>query len=356
MSDRLPLTAEEIDPAWLDAVLAERHPGVAVASVEVVERHELTNAHARLAVAYHFDAGAPTTLFAKLPPSEPARRESIAATGMGRSEVRFYNNLAPHLALRVPEVHAAVHDDRDGSFVVLIEDLVRSGCTVSDGSVGVAPDAAATALAELADLHVRYEDPARLAAEAAWVQAPVWGSMYGATMLGYALEHHRDRISRDFAAIAEAYIARGPDLHELWHGAPSTVIHGDAHIGNLFDDQGRTGFLDWGLIKLSTPMRDVSYFLTMALSIDDRRAHETELLRVYLAARTALGGRCIGFDEAWSAHRLHAAYTVPASCQIVTFPDNQSEGRRVFSQAFLGRAEAAITDLDALGAIRDALP
>ena len=166
MSDRLPLTAEEIDPAWLDAVLAERHPGVAVASVEVVERHELTNAHARLAVAYHFDAGAPTTLFAKLPPSEPARRESIAATGMGRSEVRFYNNLAP---------------------------------------------------------------------------------------------------------------------------------------------------------------------------------------------RTALGGRCIGFDEAWSAHRLHAAYTVPASCQIVTFPDNQSEGRRVFSQAFLGRAEAAITDLDALGAISDAL-
>ena len=106
------------------------------------------------------------------------------------------------------------------------------------------------------------------------------------------------------------------------------MIHGDPHIGNLFLDDGRIGFLDWGIIKVFSPMRDVSYFLTMAMSIDDRRRHESALLRHYLDVRTAAGGAPITFDEAWTAHRLHAAYTVPACCQIATFPPGQSERRR----------------------------
>jgi len=38
----------------------------------------------------------------------------------------------------------------------------------------------------------------------------------------------------------------------------------------------------------------------------------------------------------------------------VVFPENITEKRRVFSSAFLARAEAAIADLDALGAVRAA--
>jgi hypothetical protein len=68
----------------------------------------------------------------------------------------------------------------------------------------------------------------------------------------------------------------------------------------------------------------------------------------------AAGGELIGWDDAWRAHRIHAAYTVPASCQIVTFPVDISERRRVFSDAFLARAEAAIADLEAVAALHDA--
>ena len=126
------------------------------------------------------------------------------------------------------------------------------------------------------------------------------------------------------------------------------MIHGDPHIGNLFDDHGRTGFLDWGIINVGAPMRDAGYFLTMAMAIEDRRAHERDLLRHYLDARAAVGATPISFDDAWTAHRLHAAYTVPACCQIVAFPEGISERRRIFSEAFLARAEAALEDLEAL--------
>jgi aminoglycoside phosphotransferase (APT) family kinase protein len=172
--------------------------------------------------------------------------------------------------------------------------------------------------------------------------------------LRYGLDHHRDRLSGDFAAVAEMYIDRSEALHALWQHGPSTVIHGDTHIGNLFDDHGRTGFLDWGIINVSTPMRDVSYFLNMAMAVEDRRAHDRDLIRHYLACRTALGGVEISFDDAWHAHRLHAAYTVPASCQVVTFPDDATPRRRVFADAFLARAEAALADLEVRDVLRAA--
>ena len=71
--------------------------------------------------------------------------------------------------------------------------------------------------------------------------------------------------------------------------------------------------------------------------------------------RSALGGAPIDFDAAWAQHRLRAAYTVVASCQVVTFPDDVTPEREVFAAAFLARAEAAVQDLDAAGAVRAAL-
>jgi len=352
-SVRPPVRVEEISPEWLTGALQERHPGAQVSAVEVFDRVEVTNAHARLNIVYEHPAGAPASMFCKLLPTDE-RRAAIANTRMGSKEVRFYQDLAPRLELRVPIIHAAVCDPGDESFVLLMEDLVSTGCTVSNGTWGVDADGAAAALTGLAELHARFEDPARRAAEAPWVPEPTFGSTYGSVMLRYGIDHHRDRLSDAFASIAEMYIDHGRALFELWTRGPKTIIHGDTHIGNLFFDHGTIGFLDWGLINVNTPMREVSYFLSMAMNIDDRRGNERDLVRHYLDARRSFGAGHIAFDDAWLAHRIHAAYCVVASCQIVTFPANMSEGRRVFSDAFLARAEAAISDLDALGALRDA--
>ncbi len=348
----VPVHPDDITPEWLTAALQERHPGARVAGVEVVFRAEVTNAHARLAVTYDEAAGAPPTMFCKLLPLDD-RRASIAGTRMGPREVRFYRDLAPLLKLRVPEVHVGLHDEADDSFVLLMEDLEASGCTVSDGPTGVDADGAATALEGLAEIHVRYEDPARRAAEAPWVPPLQFGSTYGSVMLQYGLDNHRDRLSDAFATISEIYIHQGRALFDLFTSGPKTIIHGDTHVGNLFFDHGTIGFLDWGIINVNTPMREVSYFMNMAMDIEERRRSQADLLRMYLDARRAFGGSEISFDDAWTAHRVHAAYCVPASCQVVTFPAGMSERRRIFSDAFLERAEAAIADLDAVGALRD---
>lgn len=347
----LPRTASEIDPGWLSDALQPRFPGVRVTSVDVSEQRQVTNAHATLRIGYETMIGAPETMFCKLPPSDPERRDTIIRTGMGEREVRFYDQLAPSLTLRVPDAYIALAED-DGSFVLLLEDLGAAGCLVSDGPMGVAPDAAAAALEDLAALHLRFADPSVRATQVPWVPATTSTSDYGARMLRFGLDNHPDRLSDTFAEMAELCIARPRELQELWHRGPQTVIHGDPHIGNLFfEPDHRVGFLDWGIINVNTPMRDVSYFLTMSLTVDDRRALERDLMAHYLDIWNSGAGEPLSWDEAWLAHRLHAAYTVLASCQVVTFPADATPQRQVFASAFLERAEAAVADLDAVDAV-----
>lgn len=349
---QIPETPEAIDPSWLDVALSRRHPGVRVADVELLESREATNCHARLHVQYREAAGAPEWLFCKLLPTDPARRAAIAATGMGPREARFYARLAPGLAMRVPACHAYGWDD-SGAFVLLLEDLGCSGCTISYGAAGISPDAAAVALEDLAKLHARFEDPARRHGDAGWVEPPLYDPSYASDMLGHALAHHRARLGEPFAHLAELYIARAGALHDLWMEGPQTVIHGDPHIGNLFDEAGRVGFLDWGILSTGTPLRDVSYFLCMALDVAERRSHERDLWRHYLGARRAAGADEIDFDDAWRAHRVQAAYTVVASCQIATFPERSSASRRIFAESFLARAQAAVEDLESAAALAE---
>jgi len=351
--DSVPDDVDGIDPEWLSAALEPQFPGVRVASVTVTGQRQVTNTHASLHIHYHSACGAPPTMFAKMLPSDPQRRIAIARTGMGEREVRFYERLAPDLPLRLPRDHVARVRD-DGTFVLLLEDLDATGCVISDGPMGVSIDAAARALEDLAALHLRFVDPKMRALQVPWIPSMTSTSDYGSVMLRYGLDHHRDRLSDEFAEMAELCIAYPAELQELWHRGPQTVIHGDPHIGNLFLDDDRVGFLDWGIINVNTPLRDVSYFLTMSLTVDDRRVAERDLLSHYLDVWHAGGGSLIPADEAWLTHRVHAGYTVLASCQVVTFPADATPRRQVFAAAFLARAEAAVTDLEARAAIATA--
>jgi len=348
----IPSVPSDITAEWLGDAL--RPHGADVVAVDLVDVHEVTNTHVKVHATYAGASSVPSDLFVKMPPLDPARREAIAQTDMGRREAQFYSDLAPTVRLRVPACFASEFDPTTRDFVLVLEDIVAGGSTISDGTVGVAPDSAAVALEELAHLHGRFADVGVRDAEVPWVPRAKHASSYGERLLQIALDEHRDRLQPDFATLAELYIERGDELQALWHSGPNTVIHGDPHLGNLFDDHGRTGFLDWGIVNVSSPMRDASYFITMAMGIEDRRAHEEALLRQYLDAHNALAPVAISFDDAWRMHREQAAYTVPACCQIVVFPENITEKRRVFSTAFLARAEAAIADLDALAAVRAA--
>ncbi len=279
----------------------------------------------------------------------------IGATGMGEREAQFYADVAPTIDLLVPRCYFGASDEVN-SFVLLLEDLGTRGCQfASNGEWGVQADAAAVALEQLAGFHARFEDADERNRLMPWLATPR-PSMSEATsgLMRFVLDENAGTLTDDYTAIGELYVRHHAWFDEIWHAGPATYIHGDTHIGNVYLDGGRVGFLDWGMSRTSTHLRDVSYFLTMSVDIEERRRHQRELLQGYLDALRAAGGVDISFDAAWSAHRLHASYTVVATF-LAYMPSYAASDGVGLGNALLARSDAALEDLEVVAAVRAAL-
>ncbi len=70
-----------------------------------------------------------------------------------------------------------------------------------------------------------------------------------------------------------------------------TLLHGDTHVGNVyFTAGGGTRFLDWSAYHFGSCFHDLVYFLSSMLTVEDRRAHEMQVLDHYLDTLHRLGG------------------------------------------------------------------
>ena len=346
----LPTDAADLTPAFLSEAL-----GTEVTDVTLLDHAFATNQRARIGLTYASDGAGPATLFVKLAPLDPVHREMIGATGMGEREAQFYADVAPTVNLLVPRCYFGASNDAN-AFVLLLEDLGARGCRfASNGEWGVSADAGAVALEQLAQFHARFEDAAERDKVAPWhvTDRP---SMSEATsgLMRYVLDENAGKLSENYTAIGELYVEHHAWFDHIWHAGPATYIHGDTHIGNVYLDDGRVGFLDWGLSRVSTHLRDVSYFMTMSIDVDERRANERELLQGYLDALRAAGGVDISFDDAWAAHRLHASYTVVATF-LAYMPSYAASDGVGLGNALLARSDAALDDLAVVEAVRAAL-
>jgi hypothetical protein len=346
----IPADADDLTASWMSQAL-----GTEVSEVEVLDHAVATNQRARIGLTYATADAGPPTLFVKLAPLDPVHREMIGATGMGEREAQFYADVAPTVELLVPRCFYGASDDVN-SFVLLLEDLGARDCRfASNGEWGVSADAAAVALEQLAGFHARFEDAAERARVAPWLSTPSRRmSEPTAGLMRMVLDAQAGRLSKDYATVGELYVEHHAWFDEVWHAGPATYVHGDTHIGNVYLDDGRVGFLDWGLSRVSTHLRDVSYFMTMSVDIAERRAHERDLLQGYLDALRAAGGVDITFDDAWHAHRLQASYTVVATflAYMPTYAASDGVG---LGNSLLARADAALEDLDVVDAVRVAL-
>ena len=345
----LPGEPTDLTPEWLSEALDSD-----VTGVEVLDHAFATNQRARIGLTYASPGAGPDTMFVKLAPLDPVHREMIGAIGMGEREAQFYADFAASSDLRVPDAYYAASDD-DGHFVMLLEDLTVSGCRFSNGEWGVTPDGAARAFEELARFHARFEDPAARDAVAPWLRAPSpRRSAETAQLMRFVLDENADAVSPAYAAVGELFVEHHDQLDALWSIGPETYIHGDTHIGNVFLDGDRVGFLDWGLSRVSTPLRDISYFLVMTVDPDARAGSERDLLQVYVDALRAAGGTELAVDDVWEAHRVQAAYTVVATF-LAFMPSYQTADGRTLGKALRERCERALEELDVVDALRAAL-
>jgi len=137
---------------------------------------------------------------------------------------------------------------------------------------------------------------------------------------------------------------------ELHHGLPQTLIHCDVHLGNWYiAKSGDMGLGDWHCTSTGHWSRDFVYSTITALTVENRRRWEEDLLRRYLERMAEYGVPKINFAEAW----LHIRRQLPSALSFWTItlrpapgmPDMQPEDT---SYEFVKRLAVAADDYEVL--------
>jgi hypothetical protein len=307
---RVPHTLDEVlSPPWLTAALGQRFPGIEVTAVTpgpVVSRVS-TNARFQIEGAGGLPAGLSPQLCVKgyfSAAQRPYRH-------VGESEACFYRYLAEPSGVRTLRPVYADVDPGSRHGVVITEDVVVTGATFLDARSPYSPDQVAASLEELAKLHSSTWQEPRWRDDV-WL-APRLESYFG--MRG--IEDIRGNFDGPIGARVPDSVRRPEPLMTAFRAlaAPASsvslwsVLHGDAHIGNVFlDGAGRPSFLDWQLVQRGPWYLDIGYHIVSALTVEDRRRTERELLAHYLDRLGAGAISTPSFDQAWLGYRRGIVY------------------------------------------------
>ena len=133
---------------------------------------------------------------------------------------------------------------------------------------------------------------------------------------------------------------------------PHTVMHGDAHPGNMYFYGGKAGLLDWQFVRRGHPSRELAYTLITSLTPEDRRATQRDLLDDYRRALAAAGGPDLDRDDLWLRYRQSALYGYVAPLITAGMGGMQVEG---IAMEGLRRGVAALDDLETIDALTSCL-
>ncbi len=163
-----------------------------------------------------------------------------------------------------------------------------------------------------------------------------------------------DQMDETFHALADLYLSRSDDIMQLFGDGPGTLVHGDAHIGNLFVDvEGdRTGFLDWAVVCEAPGMRDVAYMMCNSVPAAVREAIEREIVEHY-CEQLGTAGVALDANAAWDQYRLFAVQSWAAAAATAGMGSDWQPIE--IGLASTRRATAACAHVDSVGVLEQLL-
>ena len=349
-----------VDADWMTAVLTGAGalaPGASVVDVrrESCGTGQLGDSY-RFTLTYSVAGAGPETVVGKFASEDPTSREFGRSSGYYRSEIRFYNELAPSLSVSIPSpIHAALADNQ-ADFVLIMEDLAPARSV--DQLVGCTADEAALVLEETAALHAGswrsstlagldwLGGPSALFAQVTDNLAPLVASypeQYGDLVPDSDLE-----VARGLIPHAAAWKRVLADQQCLWHS--------DIRADNvLFDAQGGARpvvLLDWQGLGYGRGTLDVAAFLGISMTTPERRAHERDLVAHYQQALAAGGVDDYDRETCWNDYRMHAVQALTVGVFGLGAVKRTPRGDEMW-RVWIERTAAHVRDLDSYSLLAD---
>ncbi|MCX2930070.1 aminoglycoside phosphotransferase family protein [Mycobacterium sp. CVI_P3] len=359
----IPPAVEALTPEWLTAALCKGHPGAWVTGVSTSSGSDGSTTRRVLQIDYNDvgqAAGLPTSVFTKSTPKFTSRAVTVPAAAL-ECEALFYDRIRPGLAVDAPHGYYLAVDARSGRSMFLLEDVATSrGVVFGDPTKHhIDRTRAESIVTTLATLHGTLWESPRFAGDLAAVKNTVqWQTDVNdtiafpkRTVIGFDRAESvfptqfRRRRNEIFGALMTSLT--------LHRSAATTLLHSDVHSRNWYlTPEGGMGLYDWQLISRGSWAMDVAYALSSALTVDDRRAWERDLIALYIDRLHAAGGPRLTAAGAWLTYRqqpFHGLvfwlYTIGAGrMQPAMQPDD-------VSLANLERMTNMIVDLDSFEAL-----
>ena len=313
-------------------------------SVSLIGGDAGTSSRARLALT---GDGVPDSVFVKMAAQTAATRLLGEIGILGETETRFYRELSPELT-GVPKSYGSAFDPVTGRYVLVLEDLAVDACEFPDTLHPLTPEQASKLVELLARLHATF-----------WERVPDWAYTASADKFT-AFTHLVLKPSlRRLANRSDIPVEKGRFIAENYGAVarlidepPHTVMHGDAHPGNVYFRNGEAGLLDWQAVRRGHPSRELAYTLVTSMTTADRRTNQRALLDTYRSALAASGGPELDRDELWDRYCKGALYAYVASLITAGMGGMQADN---IALEGLRRSVAALEDLDTVALLKKAL-
>jgi hypothetical protein len=353
----IPTSPAHFSPQWLTAALGGGVPGAAV--TDFYSPHGDSGTSTRFSLKIQWNergerAGLPADVFVKTTNSWQ-QRLVLGLTGMVKGEPLFYSRFRRDLDIEAPQGYYGAYDEKSWRSIAIMEDIAATRGAQFLSPVQPASRAGMeNLLADLATMHGRLWARPELAAS---------GLRDSFNLIGWSdsLVNLRRRshvgVERAAAVVPAEIAGRTDAIYEANfrtlerdRAMASTLLHGDGHAAQRFRTaQGREGLADWQVVHRGHWAWDVAYTMNSALSVEDRRAWDRELVAFYIDRLGAAGGPALDFKDAWLDYRRHCFY--PYIAWIFTMgraayhPNWQPDE---YSLAIIERTGQAIVDHEAL--------
>ncbi len=352
-----PTGLSEVTPAWLTTVLQDAGVldcgSITGFNAEVIGQGVgIMGLLHRLHPTYEGGDG-PETLILKSPVVDEGTRFVARTFMFYGKEVAFYRTAAADSPLVTPRCFAADHDPESDDFILLLEDL--GDARVVSQLDGCPPDLAEVTIRALARHHAAFWESPAFENHLAWVpygwDPPMpQGVQHGMTTAWEPfLAGFGDHLDDEIRSIGERFPAAAEEMMSFGTG-PTTLCHGDFRLDNLFFRPGGSGpevtAIDWQICVRTAGAYDVGYFISQSLSIEDRRAHEQQLLALY---RTCLAAEGIDYpaDQLFEDYRRTVLFCLCYPVQSGGSVELVNDRAVQLVTDMLDRSVTAIRDLDA---------
>ena len=340
--ERVPARPEDVDAAFLEGVLNAKIASVSHQAIG----NGLVGDSARFDITYANGNDGPASLAGKFPAADETSRTTAKTLRLYQKEVGFYQHIAPHVAIRTPQVFYAEHNEASGDFLLLMEDC--GPAIGGDQLAGCSFDQALTCVQELAALHgpsYGNEDLTNLgflqtSEEIRQFTATGYVGACGAFTTKYSDEMDQDDL--------DIVTATGALSANLWNRTPDpqqAIVHGDFRLDNiLFSIRGGIEpmvTLDWQTVVAGNPLTDLGYFMGAGIGEELRGEHGDELIAAYAEALAANGGPALTDIKASTGYAHGALHGVATAVFSAAFVEDNARAKAIFGSMAKGACSLA---------------